>query len=273
MLNTKYISGFVIAFILISMVSCNKSKSDIDTLNNNSTEINSDAELLKIYTFTNTPVEGTFTYNSTGNFASQSFARNNFFRGTFHSAAAMGNFGTVQSGNLVKVGDEILTPNANNIYQKNYQTTDPIWASTKEISLQAASTSPIAKTTFRIPKLIEVENYNPLQVGQPKLSENGILKVKIDNGNTKGVLVTLEYHPAYNDSLRLAGYTQVIRNAEVQNDDGTIELSNKLFVGVPSKCSYKLTIGRVNYQIVEASDGKKYGLYAYVNLSNFYTND
>ncbi|MDI9366066.1 MAG: hypothetical protein QM541_14000 [Flavobacterium sp.] len=271
MLKSKYIVGIAITFVIISTTACRKS--DINILNNNSTEINSDAELLKIYTFINTAVEGTFTYNSTGNFASQNFARNNFFSGRFHSSAAMGNLGAVQTGNLLKIGDEILYPNADKIYQKTYQQVDPIWGSSKDISLQETSTSPIVKTTFRIPQLIEVENYNPLQVGQPKLSINGVVKVKSDNANTKGILVTVEYQPAYNDSLRMAGYTEVIRNVEVQNDDGIVELSRSLFENIPAKCSYKLTLGRVNYQIAETSDGKKYGLYAYLNLSNFYTNE
>ncbi len=273
MFKIKCISNVAIAFALLALFSCNKTKSDVDTLNDKTTEVISDKELLGIYNFTNTAVEGTFTYNSTGNFASQSFARNNSFGGTFHSTAAMGNFGTVQSGKLVKVGDEIINPNTDNIYQKNLQITDQIWGSSKEISLQASATSPITKTTFRVPKLIEIESYNSLQIGEPKLSVNGTIKVKIDNANNKGVLVTLEYQPAYNDSLRLAGYTQIVRNAEVQNDDGIIELSSKLFNNIPAKCSYKLTIGRTNYQIVESTDGKKYGLYAYLNLSNFYIND
>ncbi len=273
MLTTKFISGITIAIILFSLSSCYKSKTIVDSLNTNNTQISSDVELLKIYNFTNTIVDGSFAYNSTGNFSSQSFARINSFSGTFHSSAAMGNFGTVQKGNLVKIGEEIIIPNSNNIYEKNYSTTDKVWGNSKEMSFQATTLANIAKTSFRIPQLIEIENYNSLLIGQQKLTMNGTINVKADNGNTKGIIVTIEYQPAYNDSLRLAGFTLPFINAEVQNDDGTIELSKTLFNNIPLNASYKLTIGRVNFKTIEAADGKKYGLYSYVNLSNFYTNN
>lgn len=262
-----------IAFLFFTLTSCNKSKSIVDTLNTNDTQISSDVELLKIYNFTNTLVDGSFAYNSAGNFASQNFARNNSFSGTFHSSAAMGNFGTIQKGNLLKIGQEILVPSRVNMYEKSYTSTDPIWGNSIDLSFQATESSTIAKTNFRIPKLIEIENYNSLQIGQPTLTFGGVIKVKIDNGNKKGIILTVEYQPAYNDSLRQVGFAAPIINAQVQNDDGSIELPKTLFNNIPSKCTYKLTIGRVNFQIVEATDGKKYGIYSYVNLSNFYTNN
>ena len=265
---SKYISGVIIIFIFIIQASCKKV-----TIDTNIIKISSDVELLKIYNFTNTKVDGSFAFNSTGTFASQSFARINNFRGTFHSISSMDNFGTVQKGNLLKIEEEILVPDVNNIYEKYYLSTDPVWGNSKEILFQATALSSIAKTTFRIPKLIVIENYNSLLTGEQKLTINGKIKIKLDNGNTRGVIVTIEYQPAYNDSLRLSGLTLPYINAEVQNDDGTIELSKSLFNNIPSNCSYILTIGRVNFQIIEASDGKKYGLYSYVNLSNFYTNN
>ena len=269
MFANKFVTVIAIAIIL-ALASCKKEKSDIISANN--IQINSDVELLKIYNFTNTKVEGSFAYNSTGNFASQSFARNNSFSGTFHSSSAMSNFGTIQKGKLLKIGDEIIVPNGNNVYVKNYTTSDPVWGTIKEISFQATELATIVKTNFRIPKLIEIENYNALLVGEQKLTAGGIVKVKVDNGNIRGIIVSVEYQPAYNDSLRQAGFTLPFTNAEVQNDDGSIELSKTLFNNIPAKCLYKLTIGRVNFQIIKATDGKKYSIYSYVNLSNFYTN-
>jgi hypothetical protein len=180
----------------------------------------------------------------------------------------MGNAQPAQRGNLLKLGSEIIVPTVDNIYEKPLEQNAPIWGSTMPISLQATSSSPVLTSNFRIPKLLIVEGHNPNFT--QTLGLNGKIRTNVDNENAKGVLITIEYQPAYNDSLRLAGYTETVRNAEVQKDDGSIELTANLFQNIPNKCSYKVTVGRVNFQIIESTDGKKYGVYAYVYLSNFY---
>jgi hypothetical protein len=109
-------------------------------------------------------------------------------------------------------------------------------------------------------------------IGYTNFPVGSKLFVNKDVENERGIMVTLEYLPTLNDSLREAGYTQLIRNAIVVNETGIVELNEKLFANIPANCIYKLTIGRRNTKIVTNSEGKKYALYAYVYLTNEFKN-
>ncbi len=266
--NKILILGGLLFFMLIS---CKKNPSS--NINSEDAIKNSDAELLKLQNFSNTPVNGKISFEVKSTFLGQFTGLNLDFLGRYQTSASFYEPSTSLSGALMKVNNEVITPNNVLDYRKSYTIPNNIAGSEINFSLQAENSSPVLNHAFKIPKLIEFQNFTLQATGIQKLKLNDAVGIKADVGNKMGLLVMVTYDPFFlNDSLYSAGYTREIRNIQVQKDDGAIELDADIFAGIPGRCHYKLEVGRFNYEIVTNSDGKKYAFYSLNSLSGYCKN-
>jgi len=257
--------------IFFMLISCKKNpSSNINTVD----EIkNSDAELLKLQNFSNTPVNGKVSFEVKSTFLGQFTGLNLDFLGRYHTLSSFYEQSTSLNGVLMKVNNETISSNNVLDYRKSYLIPNNIAGNKINFSLQVENSSPQLNHSFRIPKLIEFQNFALQANGIQKLKLNDAVGIKTDIENKMGLLVMITYDPFFlNDSLYSAGYTREIRNIQVQKDDGAIELDTDLFAGIPSRCHYKLEIGRFNYEIVNNTDGKKYAFYTLNSLSGYCKN-
>jgi hypothetical protein len=257
--------------ILFMLLSCKKNQSS--NINPVEEIESSDAELLKLQNFSNTPVNGKISFEVKSTFLGQFTGLNLDFLGRYHTLSSFYGPSTSINGTLMKVNNEVIS--ANNVldYRKSYTIPNNIAGNKINFALLAESSSPLLNHTFRIPKLIEFQNFIMQANGIQKLKFNDVVGIKPDIENKMGLLVMITYDPFFlNDSLYAAGYTREIRNIQVQKDDGAIELDADIFAGIPSRCHYKLELGRFNYEIVSNTDGKKYAFYTLNSLSSYCKN-
>jgi hypothetical protein len=265
--NIIFFSGL----IFFMLMSCKKNPST--NINTDDEIKNSDAELLKLQNFSNTPVNGKISFEVKSTFLGQFTGLTLDFLGRYHTTASFYEPATSISGTLMKVNNEVVSPNNVLDYRKSYTIPNNIAGNKINFSLQAENSSPLLNHSFRIPKLIEFQNFTLQPTGIQKLKLNDAVGIKVDAENKMGLLVMITYDPFFlNDSLYAAGYTREIRNIQVQKDDGAIELDADIFAGIPNRCHYKLEVGRFNYEIVTNSDGKKYAFYTLNSLSGYCKN-
>ena len=259
------------SLMIIMLFSCKKSSTN--NVNDVDVVLKSDAELLKLYNFSNTTVNGKITFEVKSTFLGQFNGLNLDFLGRFHTPAAMNQGSTSLSGISMKIYNENITPNNVLDYRKSYLLPNIITGNENTITLQAEGLSPILNHQFRIPKLVEFQNFELPANGIKKLKLNDVVGVKIDSDNKLGLMVIVTYDPYFfNDSLNAAGFTTEIRNVQIQEDDGAIELDLDIFAGIPNRCHYKLEIGRFNYELVTNTDGKKYAFYTLNSLGGYCKN-
>jgi hypothetical protein len=270
MKNSKLV--FLSSLIVFLLFSCKKSPSN--NVNDEDKIKQSDAELLKLYNFSNTSVNGKVTFEVKSTFLGQFTGLNMDFLGRFHTPSSFNEGSTSLNGVQMKVNNDVITSNNVLDYRKSYLLPNSsIVGKNINVSLQAESSSPVLNHQFRIPKLIEFQNFNIQANGIQQLKLNDAVGVKIDAENKMGLMVMITYDPYFlNDSLYAAGYKKEIRNVQIQNDDGAIELDADLFAGIPNRCHYKLEIGRFNYELVTNTDGKKYAFYTLNSLGGYCKN-
>ena len=156
MKNKKLLLIGLLSLIFALTYSCNKSKTE-DILNTPEVVKNSDAELLKLYNFSNTPVNGKITFEAKASFLSQFPGTNFNFLGRFHTLSSMNQGSTSLNGVFMKINNVSIAPNGVLDYRKSYSLPNAITGANNQISIQEETNSPVLNSIFRIPKLVEFE--------------------------------------------------------------------------------------------------------------------
>jgi hypothetical protein len=186
---------------------------------------------------------------------------------TIETANISGHFngsqGREDKGDL-NIGSNItITPDNTN----NYTSTDNLsflYGTSTSIELKDDQNS-YFNSNFTLPKMVKFTYPTPTDDFIID-NQSKTISWEADANNTAGVAIIINYSPTLpgNETFKSQGYDKTIINTNLKSDDGSYQLSNVDFNGIPDGSFITVRIARVGCDtVIDSETGGKYFLYGY----------
>jgi hypothetical protein len=252
---------FVVGLILISTTSCTKT-GKTEEIVEKTQQIPS---VLNYLTALSTPVDMQFNLSSS---APMLAFTNNTIIQNLRGTALNSNQEIVDIGPL-SLNNVLINP-VNNYYEKSFNALNNLYGQqlilkTSSVNAPLATGYQFSDTLYSPKELLINQSTINQDLAANKISPNKNLQWIADPNNiTGGVIIVVEYIPQdpANTNLRQSNPTYV-RNGIVVPDNGSANLDNSLFAGMPQNASLEVTLVRANYKKGVTNGLKSYMICAY----------